>query len=489
MKQSIIFGLSLLILSFLDLASYSQYENYSLADRQKNSLHFSFKNNTHHHLQSINTEYVQDSLTKKSSVSPVINLRGGFGSNNRSPYSVAVGLQGHTKLKEKWFVQGKYAFIYENPERHLREIQDSLGIILGVGYAQKSGNSLFGHYYSGSIFFKASDHFSFEMGRGKHFWGNGYRSLILSHNAAPYPYFKINTQVWKINYVNLWTRLREKFDDSFSHKYIAFHALSWNVSSRWNISLYESVIWQTNDTLNQRGLDFNYLNPVIFYRPVEHALGSADNVLVGASISYQPNEKTLLYSQLLLDEFLLKEVRARSGWWANKYGLQLGIKSFDVFHSNIDLQSEINFARPYTYSHASSLQNYGHQLQSLAHPLETNFAEWITNLHYSYRSWELNNSFIWAIYGRDQLGLNQGGNIYTSYRHVAEKYGNHIAQGRKTIILSNSFSFDRFLDQKKSIRVGLTNLCRYEDENSKNLLDIYLLLHVKINPIPRNIDR
>lgn len=50
-------------------------------------------------------------------------------------------------------------------------------------------------------------------------------------------------------------------DDSFRTKFMTHHYLSWNATKRLNIGLFESVLWQDD---NQRGFDFNYVNPVIF---------------------------------------------------------------------------------------------------------------------------------------------------------------------------------------------------------------------------------
>ena len=46
---------------------------------------------------------------------------------------------------------------------------------------------------------------------------------------------------------------------------MANHYLSWNVSKRFNLGLFESVLW-TNT--NDRGFDVNYLNPLYFFVPL-----------------------------------------------------------------------------------------------------------------------------------------------------------------------------------------------------------------------------
>ena len=45
----------------------------------------------------------------------------------------------------------------------------------------------------------------FDFGKGKHFIGSGYHSLLLSKYNSPYTYFKISTKFGKIQYYNLFT--------------------------------------------------------------------------------------------------------------------------------------------------------------------------------------------------------------------------------------------------------------------------------------------
>jgi hypothetical protein len=68
-------------------------------------------------------------------------------------------------------------------------------------------------------------------------------------------------------------------DPVYKKKYSTMHYLSFAPGKRLNISLFESIIWQMADSTFQRGFDMNYLNPVLFYRPVEFTLGSATILL------------------------------------------------------------------------------------------------------------------------------------------------------------------------------------------------------------------
>ena len=124
----------------------------------------------------------------------------------------------------------------------------------------------------------------------KNFIGDSYRSLILSDVATPYPYFKINTTFWKIKYTNLWMWMQDvrkelTVDGAFKQKFMAIHYLSWNVSKKLNLGLFETVIW---DNVNDRGFDVNYLNPLIFYTAIEFSTGTrAGNALLGLSLKYK----------------------------------------------------------------------------------------------------------------------------------------------------------------------------------------------------------
>jgi hypothetical protein len=119
--------------------------------------------------------------------------------------------------------------------------------------------------------FTPNKFFSMQLGYGRNFIGDGYRSLLQSDGASPYPFFKLNTGFWKLKYTNTYMFLKDVRPDAtiektYTTKYIANHYLSWNLSKRINIGLFESVIWSNT---NSRGFDVNFMNPIIFYRTVE----------------------------------------------------------------------------------------------------------------------------------------------------------------------------------------------------------------------------
>lgn len=336
------------------------------------------------------------------------------------------------------------------------------GIYSGIGeFSEVNGRTA--SIWDGlfALRFSPSHIFSAEVGRKKHFWGDGYRSLFLSDNAAAYPYLKLQTKVWHLNYTNLFSWQQGMFDinasnPQFEDKFTSTHMLSWNVSPSFNIQVFESIIWQGEDSLSQRGFDVSYLNPIIFYRPVEFASGSADNAIIGMGMSLKVYPSYLLYMQLAFDEFLLSEFRARNGWWGNKYGIQVGVKGFDAFGvEGLYFQSELNLVRPFTYSHGSPLQNYAHLSEPLSHPLGANFYEGLIIAAYDWRGLEFRNQTSYILKGDDIDDMNLGGDIFRSYVDPERIQGNFIGQGMRTEALQNSLYVSKVFDRQTDTRLML----------------------------------
>ncbi len=335
--------------------------------------------------------------------------------------------------------QGRFAEYYNQYAYSLKTESDP-AIVPGRGVSKRFKENAFDYPVAeGYLSYAPASFVNIQFGHGKNFIGDGYRSLLQSDVASPYPYIKLNTKFWKIKYTNTWTSLRDvraavTEDGAFKTKYIANHYLSWNVSQRLNIGLFESVMW-TND--NDRGFDLNYLNPIIFYRAIEFETGQdAGNAILGASVKYKWNNKVNLYGQFVLDEFSLDAIKGGDKSWKNKYGYQLGVKYYDAFKvDNLLLQFEYNQVRPYTYSHNDIVLNYGHNNQPMAHLWGANFREVIFIGRYDYRRWFADAKFIFGTRGFDfntaEDSFSYGGDIYRNYNDRPFDNGVKIGQGNK----------------------------------------------------------
>lgn len=354
-----------------------------------------------------------------------------------------------------------YSDFYENQARfpkYLSQYTKENNIIPGEGMFKDDLDTRDFAFATGIINFRPSKFFDFQFGQGKNFIGDGYRSLLLSDNAFSYPFLKITTSVWKLKYINLFTQMSDiranNASGTFVKKYVTSHYLSLNIGQRLNIGLFESVIYE--DSTGTRGYDVNYLNPIIFYRPVEFAVGSGDgNVIMGMNLKFKLTNKAHLYGQVMIDEFKFDEIRARNGWWANKFGFQLGGKIYDFFISNLIIQSEINAVRPFTYSHFDTFQNYAHYNQPLAHPLGANFIENVTHITYQRKRIFGELEIMYASQGRDTLYSNWGTDVYRDYNEREQDYDNEIGQGVNAKILYTSLKIGYLFNPKTNLRFQL----------------------------------
>ena len=340
--------------------------------------------------------------------------------------------------------QGRFADYFNRYAESIKPDGGNPAIIPGRGIAKEFKEDSYDYpIATGHISYSPSETFNFQLGHGKIFIGDGYRSLLFSDNASPYPFFKINTTFWKIKYTNTWTSLRDvrpevTRDGSFRTKYLANHYLSYNVTKRLNIGLFESVIWE-ND--NDRGFDFNFVNPVIFYRAIEFSTGSrGGNAIIGLSSKFKFTDRINAYGQLVIDEFSTGDISGGEGSYKNKIGYQLGAKYYDAFGlNNLYLQAEYNRVRPYTYSHNSVILNYGHNNQSLAHTLGANFSEFILIARYQHGRIFGDAKLIMAERGLDFNTADDmfvyGGDIYGSEDNRPDDLGNELGQGNNTDFL------------------------------------------------------
>jgi hypothetical protein len=334
---------------------------------------------------------------------------------------------------------------------------DSLGVIPHEGFWKEYNNQTGADFLQarGYITYDATAHVNFQLGHDRFFVGNGYRSLAFSDYAPPAMFFRTNIKAWKINYVFMISQMVADVDVAagnlgglksrtrgYPNKFNAFHHFSINIGRKLNLGVFETVIFTADDPEGYDHLRLDYFNPIIFYRAIEQQNGSSDNVLLGMDFKWNAVKTFQVYGQFLLDEFVIDNVRAGNGWWANKFGIQIGGKYIDAFTiKNLDLQGEVNIVRPYTYSHGSIYGSYSNYRQPIAHPLGANFKEVIGIARYQpIPRLGLKGKLILVQTGRDYGNENWGSDILKDNTSHVKNYGNSIAQGVSNDIFFGSFS-------------------------------------------------
>ncbi|MEZ7505197.1 gliding motility protein RemB [Flavobacterium sp. Arc2] len=385
------------------------------------------------------------------SLNPILDLQVGKASNSDVSYTYvntrAINFRGGLgdKLNFSTTVfesQGRFADYFNRYAESIKPAGGNPAIIPGIGIAKDFKTDSYDFPLAeANLTFSANKYIDLQLGYGRNFIGDGYRSLMEGDGASPYPYFKINTNFWKIKYTNTYMWLKDVRPDvtlerTYATKFMANHYLSWNISNRLNLGFFESVIW-TNT--NDRGFDASFVNPIIFYRSVEFTSSSrTGNALLGLTYKYKWSDKINVYGQFLLDEFSLGDIRSGDNSWKNKYGYQLGVKYYDAFQvDNLLLQLEYNHVRPYMYSHSDPITNYGHNNQSMGHQWGGNFKEFIAIARYHKDRYFADAKITVGTRGLDfdtnDDGFNYGANIYKDYDEKRPfDSGVKVGQGNKT---------------------------------------------------------
>ena len=356
---------------------------------------------------------------------------------------------------------------------------DAVHVVPGQGHANKFKKQ--GRDYTNAaayLSYRPTRWLDATLGYGKNFIGDGYRSLMLSDNAANYPYFKAKAEFWRIQYTCMFAQMTDRntvmADNTYARKWAVIHYLDFAVSKRFNIGFFDAVmasaqthqrVMATDSTYTtidmHRGFDFQYINPIIFLRSAEYYSGSsADNALLGLNASFIVGKHTTIYGQFVLDEMTVHRFLARKGYYGNKQSYQLGVKSYDCFGvKNLFLQLEGNIVRPYMYSHTPQgtensvgEDNYAHYNEPLAHPWGGNLWEMVFRAQYNWERLYFQYKLNYGKYGDDwdvdkNEWANYGHNVYNDYSTAIpldfdengnDTYdGHYLLTGRKTTVMMN----------------------------------------------------
>jgi len=395
---------------------------------------------------------------------------------------------------------GFYSLVTDNQALFPQYVDDRIaatGAIPGEGYWKTFKKNGYDFYsVNGYIDFNITRHISTQFGQGTNFIGDGYRSLMLSDYSGNYLFWKIDTKVWKFEYINLYGEMvadnldHYTGDINYPRKYMALHYLVFHVLKNFDIGAFENITFGNTDSVHNRGYDLYYLNPIIFYNAVENGLGAPDKDHIGINWKWNFLHHFSFYGTIFLDEFSLDQITAGTGWWGNKQAGQLGLKYVDVFGiHNLDMQLEGNIVPPYTYTHFSYsttknysyYSNYTNDDQSLADPMGANFYEAIAILKYqpTFRL-TLTGKLIYTLIGLDSAGAdygsapgqNWGSNVMLDYNTRMHDYGNFIGQGARTTIEYLSFgatyqvTHNMFIDLTAIHRVENSKLSYYNSDDN-----------------------
>ena len=350
---------------------------------------------------------------------------------------------------------------------------NQVGIVPGMAYAKTyRDNGYDWSYITAVVSYTPVKYLNIMAGRDKTFIGDGYRSLLLSDYASPYPFFKLTGTLGNVRYMVMWTYMNDPASTSQygidRKKFGVFHYLDWNVSNRLSFGFFDNVTgFFTDDNGAHRPFDFNYINPIIFLKPVNNSSDDPDKSLLGLTGKYKISNGITFYAQFILNEFVSKDFFSSDGASDNKYGWQLGFRGANLFGiKSLNYLLETNNVKPYTYSARSAIENYAENSEPLAHPWGANFREVVGQLNYSHKRFDFSGEADYGHYGLDVNGLNYGKDIFQLYTTAVKAKGNYTGQGLTTNMAYLEGKIAYMLNPKYNLRIELGGIYR-EEKNTQ----------------------
>ncbi|MCK6649111.1 MAG: capsule assembly Wzi family protein [Bacteroidia bacterium] len=386
-------------------------------------------------------------------------------------------------------------YIFSTNKLFPQTVNYQYDVIPGQGRAKKF--KLNGYDYamaSGYVSYSPIKLINIQIGHGKHFVGDGYRSLLLSDNSFNYPYARITTTYKNVQYTNLYTSFMNltnggvktppNVERLFQKKTASFQLLSINFFKRLQIGLFQGMIWEAADTTNRQHLSFNTFNPIIGVNTAVYGLHNTNNIVAGATLKIKITNSISVYGQYMLDDTYQKNSK---GDIRKKYGYQIGLKYFDLFTiKNLHLQLEYNNVRPYAYASDNTYQSYTHYNQALAHPLGANFYEAVGFLNYRIKDFFIQLKGNYAVKGADSLNMNYGGNIFRSDNNfpINQSLENiQTTQGLKTTIMYQDIHVGYLVNPSTNFNIvlGIINRSEKTDRSNKQTQFIYFGIRTSLN--------
>ncbi len=260
--------------------------------------------------------------------------------------------------------------------------------------------------------------FNIQLGHGKHFVGHGYRSVLLSDNTLPAPYYEFSfislNKRWQ--YTTWHTKLQHgvglsdrlptgaSSESLFSWMRARFHHLGVNLG-RVEIGIFESTIFRNIDNNGVRPFDVLELNPVIGVNVASNGFRGPYKSLVGADLKLKLYDKGYIYGQFATDD----PERQRFAW-------QSGVRIFDLGIKDLNIQLEYNSVQPFMYMADPEQLNYIHSGLAMAHPMGANFSEAVAIVDKTFKDrLRLQAKLNLALYHPDTAAMtNRGSSLFRS---------------------------------------------------------------------------
>ncbi len=324
-----------------------------------------------------------DSNQVKLSIDALVNLQ--FGQEERqdprdiSLYKNMRGFRMRLDLGSKLSIFSSFRENQANLPLYLSRRTRSNSMAYGQGRVKRFNDGFDFNMASSRISYQAADWLNLQLGHDKHFIGHGHRSMLLSDLSFNYPFARLQSSWFngKLNYQNLFAIFQDiervatssQSEGLFERKQGVFNYLSYTPNKKFQIGLFEGVIFPSLDSSGNIPVGANFYFPMLFLNTAIEGNQRSGNTLAGIDLSYRMLKQVLLYGQLTaFDEQL-----------ANS-STQLGVKWF----ANKELTFQFEHNRQ---AHQSSQSLFHHLNESLTHPTQESFSELLVGVYFQRGRW------------------------------------------------------------------------------------------------------
>ena len=259
------------------------------------------------------------------------------------------------KLKAKLFVKPfSNVYFYSSISLDEQKAEDSV-------YTGKKWRGLAGGIEQSFATYNSKT-FTAIAGRFKAYWGIE-KSLLLSAEqpldgfsySLKWKKLTLSYQLAKLNQIGI--TLGTLF---YENRYFAGHRIDVALNDNFRFGLFESVIFGGYG----RTIEFNYLNPVLFFHSDQLNDNTNDNTFLGFDFTYF-HKKTKLYGQVFVDDMQI-EKKSQGDEEPDQIGLTIGVFQTDICN-NTDLEFTYTRITNRTYNQAYPKNRYTENNRSLGY--------------------------------------------------------------------------------------------------------------------------
>ncbi|MEO8665106.1 MAG: capsule assembly Wzi family protein [Ignavibacteria bacterium] len=285
-----------------------------------------------------------------------------------------------------------------------------------------------------------------QLGREKIKYGLGYSDrLVLSGNSPNMDFIKFNFNYGILHYSSIFASTVGEFNKIVVNnytKYFIANRLKLSFKDVLDVGIGESII-------ASRGFELAYLNPVIFYKFVEHSLQDRDNGTIFFDVQTHFLKDLELQGTFFLDENILSNLSDMSKQ-SNKSAYQLGLFWYEPAGiKNLAVIFEYTKIRPYVYTHYDPKNTYTAFGEIIGNPIGPNADQLFTRLNYN-----LNQRVKLSL---EYKRIRKGENIYAPDGSLAENFGGNVYDKyREGIDSPEAFFLDGIRINTDNVRFNIT---------------------------------